>query len=185
MDLFDTMGTLVGVAEQAGFVKENKLPRARQAMIADAVGTVLGACLGTSTVTSYVESMAGVQQGGRTGLVSVTVAVLFLFALAFSPLIAVIGSYPPITAAALVVVGAAMCQNVAKISWNDPSEAIPAFLTIIGIPFCFSIADGLSLGIISYISIKVFSGKWRDVSWVMYILAGALLIFFALVRSQP
>jgi len=184
MDLFDTMGTLVGVAEQAGFVKDDQLPRAKQALTADAAGTVLGACLGTSTVTSYIESAAGVQQGGRTGLVSVTVAGLFLLALAFSPILALVGEYPPVTAAALLTVGATMCRNVTKIRWDDPSEAFPSFLVIVGIPLSFSIADGLSLGVISYVFIKLLSGKWREIGWVMCLLAVVLIIYFSTVRTQ-
>src|SRR5206468_3287679 len=134
-------GTLIGVCEQAGFIKDDKLPRAREAMLSDAIGTVAGAAMGTSTVTSFIESAAGVEQGGRTGLTGLTTAVLFLLALFFSPLIAMIGSYPPITAPALVIVGAMMCQNVSKIAWSDYSESVPSFLIMIGIPLCYSIAD--------------------------------------------
>src|SRR5207302_1042470 len=115
MLVFDAIGTLIGVCEQAGLIKENRLPRAKQAMLSDAVGTVAGAALGTSTVTSFIESAAGVEQGGRTGLTGLVVAALFLLALFFSPLIAMVGSYPPITAPALVIVGAMMIQNVARI----------------------------------------------------------------------
>src|SRR5947207_3830972 len=121
---FDTIGTLIGVCEQAGFMRDNKLPRARQAMVSDAVGTVAGAVLGTSTVTSFIESAAGVEQGGRTGLTGIVVAILFLLAMFFSPLIAMVGSYPPITAPALVMVGAMMIQNVTKIDWKDRAESI-------------------------------------------------------------
>src|SRR5437667_1721818 len=137
---FDAIGTLIGVCEQAGFMRDNKLPRAKQAMVSDAIGTVAGAALGTSTVTSFVESAAGVEAGGRTGLTGLVVAALFLFALFFSPLIAMIGGYPPITAPALTIVGAMMMQNVAKIDWKDYTESIPAFLIIIGIPLSYSIA---------------------------------------------
>jgi AGZA family xanthine/uracil permease-like MFS transporter len=146
MLVFDAIGTLIGVCEQAGFIKDNRLPRAKQAMLSDAIGTVAGAALGTSTVTSFIESAAGVEQGGRTGLTALVVAGLFLLALFFSPIIAMVGSYPPITAPALVVVGAMMMQNVAKIDWKDYSESIPAFLTLLGIPLSYSIADGLALG---------------------------------------
>ena len=114
MVLFDTLGTLIGVAEQAGFIKDNRLPRANRALISDALGTVTGAALGTSTVTSFIESASGVEQGGRTGLTALTVAALFLLALFFSPIIAIIGSYPPITAPALVVVGAMMMANISQ-----------------------------------------------------------------------
>ncbi len=146
MVLFDTLGTLIGVAEQAGFIKDNRLPRAHQALISDALGTVAGAALGTSTVTSFIESAAGVEQGGRTGLTAAYGRGLVPLALFFSPIIAVIGSYPPITAPALVVVGAMMMTNITKVEWGNYAESIPSFLIIIGIPMTFSIADGLALG---------------------------------------
>jgi len=181
---FDAIGTLIGVCEQAGFMRENKLPRAKQAMVSDAVGTVAGAAMGTSTVTSFIESAAGVEQGGRTGLTGLVVALLFLLALFFSPVIAMVGSYPPITAPALVIVGAMMIQNVAKIDWKDYTESIPAFLTLIGIPLSYSIADGLALGFISYPIIKFFSGRGREANWLAYVLAVVLLLYFVFVRSK-
>jgi adenine/guanine/hypoxanthine permease len=181
---FDAIGTLIGVCEQAGFMRDNKLPRAKQAMVSDAIGTVAGAALGTSTVTSFVESAAGVEAGGRTGLTGLVVAVLFLVALFFSPVIAMIGGYPPITAPALVIVGAMMMQNVAKIDWKDYTESIPAFLIIIGIPLSYSIADGLALGFISYAIIKAFSGRGRQIGWLTYILAIVLAFYFVFVRSR-
>jgi len=183
MLVFDAIGTLIGVCEQAGFIKDNKLPGAKQAMLSDAVGTVAGAALGTSTVTSFIESAAGVEQGGRTGLTGLVVAGLFLLALFFSPLIAMVGSYPPITAPALVIVGAMMIQNVTKVDWKDYSESIPAFLTMIGIPLSYSIADGLALGFISYPIIKLFSGKGREIGWLTYVLALVLLAYFIFIRS--
>jgi AGZA family xanthine/uracil permease-like MFS transporter len=145
---------------------------------------VAGAALGTSTVTSFMESAAGVEAGGRTGLSGLVVAALFLLALLFSPLIAMVGSYPPITAPALVVVGALMMQNAARVDWKDYGESIPAFLTMIGIPLSYSIADGLALGLISYPIIKLLSGKGRDLNWLTYLLAAALLAYFVLVRSR-
>jgi AGZA family xanthine/uracil permease-like MFS transporter len=181
---FDAIGTLIGVCEQAGFMRDNKLPRAKQAMVSDAVGTVAGAALGTSTVTSFIESASGVEQGGRTGLTGIVVAILFLLALFFSPIIAMVGSYPPITAPALVIVGAMMLRNVVKVNWNDATESIPAFLTLVGIPLSYSIADGLALGFISYPLIKLFSGRGREVGWLTYVLAAALLVYFIFVRSQ-
>ena len=184
MLVFDAIGTLIGVCEQAGFIKDNKLPRAKQAMLSDAIGTVAGAALGTSTVTSFIESAAGVEQGGRTGLTGLVVAGLFLLALFFSPLIAMVGSYPPITAPALVIVGAMMIQNVAKIDWKDYSESVPAFLTMIGIPLSYSIADGLALGFISYPIIKLLSGKGRELTWLPYVLAILLLAYFIFIRSR-
>lgn len=184
MDMFDTVGTLVGVAEAAGFMDGNRLPRADRVLIVDAVGTLGGSCLGTSTVTSYIESAAGVAFGGRTGLTSVTVGALFLTALFFGPLIGMIGNYPPITAPALVIVGVMMIESVKKIDWDDASESIPAFLTMIGIPFCYSIADGLALGFISYPVIKMLSGRGRDMSWLMAVLAVLLLAYFIFLRGR-
>ena len=181
---FDAIGTLIGVCERSGFMRDNKLPRAKQAMISDAIGTVAGAALGTSTVTSFVESAAGVEAGGRTGLAGLVVAALFLLALFFSPLIAMVGGYPPITAPALTIVGAMMMQNVAKIDWKDYTESIPAFLIIIGIPLSYSIADGLALGFISYAIIKAFSGRGRDITWLTYTLAIVLVLYFIFVRSR-
>ena len=130
MVLFDTLGTLIGVAEQAGLIRDNRLPRARQALMSDAIGTVAGAALGTSTVTSFIESAAGVEQGGRTGLTALAAAALFLLALFFSPIIDMIGSYRPITAPALVVVGSMMMRNVTKIDWDNYAESLPTFLII-------------------------------------------------------
>jgi len=181
---FDAIGTLIGVCEQAGFMRENKLPRAKQAMISDAIGTVAGAAMGTSTVTSFIESAAGVEAGGRTGLTGLVVAALFLVALFFSPLIAMIGAYPPITASALTIVGAMMMQNVVKVDWKDYTESIPAFLIIVGIPLSYSIADGLALGFISYAIIKACSGRGREISWLTYSLAIVLVLYFVLVRSR-
>jgi AGZA family xanthine/uracil permease-like MFS transporter len=184
MDIFDTIGTLIGVGEQAGLMVDNKLPRAKQAMLSDAVGTVAGACMGTSTVTSFVESASGVEHGGRTGLTSLTTAILFLLALFLSPLIHMVGSYAPITAPALVLVGSMMLQNVRKIDWDDSSEAIPAFLVMLGIPLSYSIADGLALGFIIYPIVKLFSGKHRHLHWMMVLLAILLLLYFILIRAS-
>lgn len=176
MDIFDTVGTLIGVSEQAGFIKDNKLPRAEKAMLSDAVGTVAGACLGTSTVTSFVESAAGVEQGGRTGLTSLTTAVLFILALFFAPIIAMVGSYPSITAPALVIVGSMMLRNITKLDWNDYSEFIPAFMIMIGIPLTYSILDGIALGFISFALLKLFSGRIKECSALMYIMAGLFIL---------
>lgn len=184
MDLFDTMGTLIGVTEQAGLAREGQIPRARQALMADAAGTVAGALMGTSTVTSFIESAAGVQQGGRTGLTAVTAAALFLVALCFSPVIAMVASYPPMTAAALVVVGAMMMKTVPRIAWDDPTEALPAFLIILGMPLTMSVGDGLALGLVAYPVVKLLSGRAPEVSWPLYVLGFALVLYFALVRAQ-
>jgi AGZA family xanthine/uracil permease-like MFS transporter len=183
MDVFDTMGTLVGVGERAGLIKNNRFPRVKKAMLSDAVGTVTGAALGTSTVTSFIESTVGIEQGGRTGLTALTVAVLFLSALFFSPVFAMVGSYPPITAPALIIVGSMMLQNLKTMKWDDYTETIPAFLVLIGIPFTCSIGDGLALGFISYPVIKLLSGRWREVGWFSYLLTVLLLVYFILVRG--
>lgn len=184
LDLFDTLGTLLGVSEQAGLVKDGKLPRARQALLSDAIGTVFGAACGTSTVTSFIESASGVQQGGRTGLTAVTTASLFLVALFFAPVIQMVGSYPSITAPALVLVGAMMMRNVTKIDWVNEAEAIPAFITFISIPLTYSIADGLALGFIAYPIVKLLSGQGQDVKWLMYVLALVLAAYLIIVRGM-
>jgi len=184
MDVFDTLGTLIGVSEQAGFIQDDKLPRMREALVSDAVGTAAGAAFGTSTVTSFIESAAGVEQGGRTGLTGLVVAVLFLLALFFSPLIEMIGNYPPITAPALVVVGSMMMRNVTKIDWSNYAESMPAFLILAGIPLTYSIGDGLALGFISYPIIKLLAGQGRDVKWLMYVIAAVLIAYLVFVRSQ-
>jgi len=178
MDLFDTLGNLIGVGEQAGLVRDDKLPRAGKALVSDAVGTVAGAALGTSTVTSFIESAAGVERGGRTGLTALTTAVFFLLALFFYPVIRMVGNYPPVTAPALVVVGSMMIRNVVKIDWSDYSESMPAFLIMIGIPLTYSIADGLALGFIAYPLIKLASGRAREVKWLMYVTAATLFAYF-------
>ena len=181
MDVFDTMGTIVGVGEQAGFIKENKLPRVNRALMSDAIGTVTGACLGTSTVTSYIESASGVEAGGRTGLTSVFVAFFFILAIFFSPLVRMIGVFKPITAPALVIVGAMMMRNVRKIDWDDYSESIPAFLTIAGIPLTCSISNGLAFGFISYPICKIFSGKAKEIGWLVYVLAIIFILRYILL----
>jgi adenine/guanine/hypoxanthine permease len=184
MGLFDTVGTLVGVAEQAGLMEDNRLPRANRALLVDATGITAGACLGTSTITCYIESAAGVAAGGRTGLTAVVAGVLFLAALFLGPLVKMIASYPPITAPALVLVGTMMMQNVRKIAWDDPSEALPVFLTVAGIPLTASIADGLALGFVSYPVVKWLGGRGREAHWLSYVIAGLLVAYFLLVRSR-
>ncbi|GAB4130815.1 NCS2 family permease [Thermopirellula anaerolimosa] len=183
MDLFDTLGTLVGVSEQAGLIREGRLPRAKQALTADAAGTVFGAILGTSTVTSFIESAAGVEQGGRTGLTALTAAALFLLAPFFEPVVRMIGSYSPLTAAALLVVGSMMLRNVLKIEWDNPAEALPAFITMVGIVFSYSIADGLALGFICYPLVKLLAGQGRQVRPLMYGLAAVLVVYLLAVKS--
>jgi AGZA family xanthine/uracil permease-like MFS transporter len=184
MVFFDTVGTLVGVAQQAGLMRDNRLPRARQAFLSDAVGTVAGACLGTSTVTSYIESATGTEQGGRTGLTAVTVSCLFLLALFFSPVVATLGGYAPVTAPALVLVGAMMMRNVAYIDWDDFTELLPSFLVLVGIPLSYSIADGLTLGFVSYPLVKVLGGRAGEVRLTSWVIAILLLLYLVFVRAQ-
>ena len=176
-DLFDTIGTLMGVTEQAGLVdKDGNIPNAKGALLADAVGTVAGACLGTSTVTSYVESSAGVAAGARTGLASVVTAILFIVALFFTDLFAIIPSAA--TAPALIFVGYLMMKPVMKIDFEDPTEGIPAFITIMVMPFSYSISKGIAFGVISFVFCKLFSKKAKDVSIITWILAAVFVAYF-------
>ncbi len=177
VDLFDNVGTLVGVCEQGGFMKDGTLPRAGRALMADAVGTIFGAATGTSTVTSYIESAAGVAAGARTGLGNLLIAALFLAALFFSPLVAAIPGYA--TAPVLILVGAIMCQSVARVEWEDFTEAFPAFLTVLATPLTFSVATGLSLGLIGYTLIKLGAGRHREISPLIWILTALFLIRYA------
>ncbi|MGD0695011.1 MAG: NCS2 family permease [Terriglobia bacterium] len=177
VDLFDNVGTLVGVCEQGGFMKDGTLPRAGRALMADAVGTIFGAATGTSTVTSYIESAAGVAAGARTGLGNLLIAALFLAALFFSPLVAAIPGYA--TAPVLILVGAIMCQSVARVEWEDFTEAFPAFLTILATPLTFSVATGLSLGLIGYTLVKLGAGRHREISPLIWILTALFLIRYA------
>ena len=174
VDLFDTLGTLGALSSQAGYLKDGKLPRADNALMSDSIGTTIGSLLGTSTVTTYIESAAGIALGGRTGFVSIIVALLFLLALFFYPLVKAIPAYA--TAPALVIVGTLMMSHVKEIDWEDVSEAIPAFMTLISIPLTYSISTGLALGFISYPILKIASGKAKEVHWIVYLLA----IVFAL-----
>lgn len=174
VDLFDNVGTLVGVCEQGGFVKDGKIPRVGRALVSDAVGTIFGALTGTSTVTSYIESAAGVAAGARTGLSNIFVASLFLLAAFCAPLAAAIPGYA--TAPALIVVGALMTESIGRVEWADFTEALPAFVTLLATPLTFSIATGLSLGLISYTLVKVAAGRFREISPVIWILT-VLFIF--------
>jgi AGZA family xanthine/uracil permease-like MFS transporter len=162
------VGTLVGVCEQGGFIKDGKIPRVGRVLLADAVGTVFGALTGTSTVTSYIESAAGVAAGARTGLSNIAVAALFMLAAFCSPLAEAIPGYA--TAPALILVGVLMSESIARIQWHDFSEAVPAFITILATPLTFSIATGLSLGLISYTVVKIAAGKIREINTLVWIL---------------
>jgi AGZA family xanthine/uracil permease-like MFS transporter len=211
MDMFDTLGTFLGVAEQGKFLDEKgNMPRINRALISDGVATSVGAALGTSTTTSYIESAAGIAAGARTGLANVVTAALFLVAPLFLPLAKMVGGgvmatqgmplegvlggeavsgffrmtrfLQPITAPALIIVGSFMLTGLKDIKWDAPVEAVPAFLTLIAIPLTFSIANGITLGFISYPVVMVVAGRWREVSPLAYVLAAlfvARLIFLA------
>ena len=196
LDIFDTVGTLIGVTSQAGLLKNGTLPKAREALLSDAIGTVVGVCFGTSTVTSYIESSAGIAQGGRSGLTAVVVAILFLLGLFFAPLVEMMSaevsvpisfaakgtppfSQHPIIAPALILVGAFMMTGVRHIRWDDYTEAIPAFLTLIIMPVTFSITEGIAFGFISYALLKLVTRRHREAHWLLYLLAVLFLVLFA------
>lgn len=177
VDFFDTAGTIIGLSMKARFLDEQgRIPRIGRILFADSLGPILGALTGTSTVTSYIESAAGIEEGGRTGLTAVTTGILFLVAMVASPLVGLIPSAA--VAPALIIVGIMMMEAVAKINFSDYSEAVPAFITIASMPFTYSISNGIALGFISYVLIKALSGQARQVSPVMYVLALFFLVFF-------
>jgi AGZA family xanthine/uracil permease-like MFS transporter len=181
--LFDSVGTLVGVGGQAGLMRDGTLPRARQALLADAIGTVAGAMLGTSTVTAYIESGAGVAVGGRTGLTSLVTAALFALSLLFFPLVRMIGggyavegtTFYPVIAPPLILVGTMMMGGLRHIEWSDPTEAIPAFLTIIMMPLAVSITEGVAFGLLAYALLKFAVGRARDVHPLILVFAALFL----------
>lgn len=176
VELFDTFGTLVGTASKAGLIDENgNSPKIGKAMLVDAIGVSFGALMGTSTVTTYVESAAGIGEGGRTGLTAVTTGILFLIALVLAPLASIIPNAA--TAPALIIVGVLMVSSILEINFNDFTEGFPAFMTFILMPLTYSIANGIAGGIISYVVLKVVTGKYKQVHWMMYIL-------FALVVAR-
>jgi AGZA family xanthine/uracil permease-like MFS transporter len=178
VDVFDTMGTLMGTAARAGFLdKEGRLPRIKEAMLVDAIGTVLGALLGTSTVTTYVESTAGVSEGGRSGLTAVVVGVLFLASLFLAPLAGLVPSGA--TAPALIIVGVLMMGAVTDIDFNDFTEAFPAFVTMLFMPLAYSIANGIAAGFLAYPVVKLAAGRGHEVHWFTYVLALVSLVHFA------
>lgn len=190
VDLFDTAGTLVGISQQAGLLKDGKLPRATRAFLPDAVATTAGATMGTSTVVCYIESSTGVAEGGRTGLTAVVVAVLFLLALFLSPVAQMVGggytletgrTLYPITAPVLIIVGCLMASNLTRIDWSQWDEALPAFLTFVGMPLTFSIADGMALGFITYPLTKIFSGKAAEVHPAMILIAILFLMRYVML----
>ncbi|MCM8777052.1 MAG: NCS2 family permease [Candidatus Omnitrophica bacterium] len=190
MDVFDTVGTVIGIGQAGGFMKEGKLPRANRVLLSDAIGTVAGAMLGTSTVTSYIESAAGVSSGGKTGFASVITSICFLLALFFYPFVRMIGTgipwkngitLYPITAPALIIIGSLIMGTVKKIKWEDHTESIPAFLTILGIPLTYNIGDGMAMGFISYVVLKLFSGRYRELNWVLTVIAILFVFKYAVI----
>ena len=184
MAVFDAIGTLIAIGEQGGFMRDGHLPRATPALMADSSGTVIGSLLGTSTVTAYVESATGVEAGARTGLANLVTGALFFLALFFAPVARMVGGGVPVeggtalypmTAPALIVVGSLMARNVRNIEWSDFTEAFPAFLVMIGIPFAWSIADGIAFGFIAYPLLKLLAGRPKEASALVYFL-GALFV---------
>jgi len=190
MDLFDTIGTVVGVTQQAGLMKEDgTVPRLREILITDSLASVYGAIFGTSTIVTYVESSAGVQEGGRTGLTACVAGLLFFLALFFEPLARMIGGgfkpagsemlLYPVIAPALIFVGSILLQNVRRVDFGDITESLPAFLVMIGMPLTYSIADGLAFGFISYPILKILTGKFRQVHPLMYVLCAVFIARYA------
>src|SRR6058998_3678488 len=190
LDLFDSIGSLIGIAEQGGFIHDGQLPRAREALLADAIGTSVSALAGNSTLVSYIESAAGVAEGGKTGLANIVTGLLMLLGLFLAPVAQMIGEgyknaagltlYPTV-APALIVVGAFMMRNVARIDWDDPLEYIPAFVTLAFIPFTFSITDGIAFGFISYVALSVIAGRYRKLHWLMVLFTLLFLIRYAAI----
>ncbi len=191
LDVFDCVGTLIGVGERAGLLVDGKLPRAQQALFTDAAGTVVGAIMGTSTINSYVESAAGIQAGARTGLANVATAGCLLLAVVLYPFLSVVaspisvpsttpGAAPaelyPVIAPALIVVGAMMLASLARLNWDDPTELLPAFLTLVVMPFTVSITEGIALGFIAYSALKIVTGRAREAHWGFHVMALALLL---------
>jgi AGZA family xanthine/uracil permease-like MFS transporter len=190
--LFDSVGTLVAVAGQAGLMRDGRLPRAREALLADAVGTVAGATLGTSTVTAYIESATGVAAGGRTGLASLVTAAFLLLSLLFSPLVRMIGGgyqvaqgvvLYPVVAPALILVGTLMMREVRHIDWDDPVEAVPAFLTMVIMPLAVSITEGIAFGLVAAVLLKAAAGRGRELHWLIYVFAVLFVLRYAFLRG--
>ena len=178
--MFDTMGTVIGVSHKTGDVDEKgNIPNVEKVFLADAIGTVAGACFGTSTTTTYVESSAGVAEGGRTGLTAFTVALCFVLALFFSPLFLAIPSAA--TAPALILVGVMMMAPVKNLDWTDFTESIPAFITMLMMPVAYSISDGILLGVIAYVLVNACSGKFKKISPAMWVLAVLFILKYIFI----
>jgi AGZA family xanthine/uracil permease-like MFS transporter len=190
LDLFDTVGTLIGLGEEAGFIKEGKFPRAKKALLSDALGTVGGTLLGTSTVTSYIESSTGIAEGARTGLANIITAFLFLSSILFYPLIKIISFsvklngqtlYPTISGA-LIIVGCFMIKNITKIAWNKWEESIPSYLTMIMMPLTLSITEGISFGFIAYSFLKTIKGEFRKVPLLVHIFSFLFILRYIFLK---
>ena len=183
MDMFDTMGTTIGVATAGNLLNKNgEIERIERVFAADATATVAGALCGQSTVTSYLESAAGVEAGGRSGLVAVIIGICFLLAMFFAPVITAIAGYAPVTSSALLAVGVMMMGSISEIRWDDYTEGVPAFLIFTGIPFSGSIIGGISLGIILYPFLKICCGKIRELNWFSYLAAAFLILYLFLLN---
>lgn len=183
MDVFDTMGTIIAVGTHAGIIKDNKLPNSEKAFAADACGTLFGSVCGHSTVTAFIESATGVEYGGKTGLTAVVTGLCFIAALFAAPFVNMVAHCNSITAPALVIVGAMMIKSISNIEWDDYSEAAPAFLILTGIPFTYSIADGMTIGFIAYPVIKLLGGKGRQIGWLTYLIGVILLLYLLFIRN--
>ena len=180
VDLFDTLGTLIGVSLKGGFLDKNgKLPRISGALCADAIATSVGAVMGTSTTTTYVESASGVAAGGKTGLTAVTAAVLFALSILFAPIFLAVPAFA--TAPALIVVGYLMLSSVADIDWKDAGESVPAFVTLAWMPFTYSISDGIMFGVISYTVVNALAGNFKRIHWIMYVLTAVFVAKYAVM----
>ncbi len=184
-DFFDTMGTVVAISEQAGFVeKDGQIKGIRSILMVDSVAAAVGGFFGASSITTYIESASGVAEGGRTGLTSIVVGLLFLVSAFFSPIIAMVGGATPITAGALIIVGFLMMATVREIPWTDFENAFPAFLVIVGIPLTYNISYGIGLGFISYVLIKLFHGKVKEIHWLMWVVSGLFVLTFIMPLIQ-
>ena len=193
LDVFDTVGTLIGVGTQAGLMRNGNLPKAKQALLSDGLGTIAGTALGTTTVTSYIESAAGVAAGGRTGLSNLFTALLFLMGIFSKPLVDMMSAevvaadyvtMHPIIAPALVMVGSFMMTGVQRIKWEDHTESIPAFLTVVVMPVTFSITEGIAFGFISYAVLKLVTGRYREGHWLVYLFAMLFVLRYAFLGAQ-
>jgi AGZA family xanthine/uracil permease-like MFS transporter len=178
-DFFDTMGTVVAIGEQAGFVDDKgQIPGIRNILIVDSTAAAIGGFFGASSITTYIESASGVAEGGRTGLTPIVTGLLFLVAAFFSPIIAMVGGVTAITAGALIIVGFLMMSTVREIPWTDFENAFPAFLTIVTIPLTYNISYGIGLGFISFVLIKVFHGKAKEIHWLMWVVSALFVLTF-------